>query len=451
MPAADADLESSSRAATPEPLTRLPFPPLTKSHILHCSYHFWHPLYVPSPPLRLTPPQSPALTPARYRSLTPKARLIALTPPFLAYLRADGIILPPSRPRTPTRDIDTDSGIFFAEDSDYNDSDDGDDEHNADPSSQWPDIHAAITNTIAELGGSVVPKLNWSAPKDATWISATNSMECRSANDVYLLLKSSDFVTHDLEQVFDGCVDDGATTSTSTATFTDADAATSAIPYTLVLRRTIPALIPSLEFRCFVRRRKLLCMCQRDLNHYDFLPSLVPLLKGLITSFFEEKLRDTFPEENFVFDVYVPQPRERGRVWLIDVNPWAGRTDPLLFSWLEVLRMPDPMSHALADGVLRLSLRDPGGVDSAARGEDGTEDGVDESDGDSTDDMENVDEGPEFRLVKRDDPEAYSFNTPQYSAHKLPKDVVDAGVEGPAGLRDFMERWRDIVREQGAE
>lgn len=268
---------------------------------------------------------------------------------------------------------------------------------------------------------------------------------------MYLLLKSSDFVTHDLEQVFDGCVDDGATTSTSTATLTDADAPTSAIPYTLVLRRTIPALIPSLEFRCFVRRRKLLCMCQRDLNHYDFLPSLVPLLKGLITSFFEEKLRDTFPEENFVFDVYVPQPRERGRVWLIDVNPWAGRTDPLLFSWLEVLRMPDPTSHGLADGVVRLYLRDPGSVDSVARGEDGNEDGVDESDGDRSDDMEDVDEGPEFRLVKRDDPEAYSFNTPQYSAHKLPKDVVDAGVEGPAGLRDFMERWRDIVREQGAE
>jgi len=30
---------------------------------------------------------------------------------------------------------------------------------------------------------------------------------------------------------------------------------------------------------------------------------------------------------------------------------------------------------------------------------------------------------PELRLVKKDDPEAYSFNTPQYSAHKLPKEV----------------------------
>lgn len=27
----------------PEPLTRLPFKPVTKSHILHCSYNYWHP------------------------------------------------------------------------------------------------------------------------------------------------------------------------------------------------------------------------------------------------------------------------------------------------------------------------------------------------------------------------------------------------------------------------
>ncbi|KAL9033020.1 MAG: hypothetical protein Q9214_007709 [Letrouitia sp. 1 TL-2023] len=55
---------------------------------------------------------------------------------------------------------------------------------------------------------------------------------------------------------------------------------------------------------------------------------------------------------------------------------------------------------------------------------------------------------PEFRLVKKDDPEAYSFSTPQYSAHKLPKDVVDASGGGEAGLREFMGQWRDIVKRQ---
>ena len=55
---------------------------------------------------------------------------------------------------------------------------------------------------------------------------------------------------------------------------------------------------------------------------------------------------------------------------------------------------------------------------------------------------------PEFRLVNRDDPEAYAFNTPRYSAHKMPKDVVDASGGGEAGLREFMGRWREIMREQ---
>ena len=63
----------------------------------------------------------------------------------------------------------------------------------------------------------------------------------------------------------------------------------------------------------------------------------------------------------------------------------------------------------------------------------------------SDSDVGDVDEGPVCRIVKRDDPEAYSFNTPQYSAHKLPKDVVDAGADGHVGLREFMGRWRDIV------
>jgi len=69
----------------------------------------------------------------------------------------------------------------------------------------------------------VVPKLDWSAPKDATWISATNSMECRTPNDVYLL-KSSDFITHDLEQAFDGC-EDIMSPSVTAATATTAIAA----------------------------------------------------------------------------------------------------------------------------------------------------------------------------------------------------------------------------------
>lgn len=397
---------SQSTSTAEEPLSRLPFPTLTCEHILHCSYHHWHP---------------------RYRSVTPKARLVPLSQPFIDYLRSDGILLPSEDNEPQTSSTDADSGIFSAStspaDSDFEDEE-------TDPSLAWLDIHRKIKETIAELKGSVYPKLNWSAPKDATWIAATNSMECRTANDVYLLLKSSDFIAHDLEQAFDSC--EGNDKVIESDQFEDTTSSyCDSIPYHLILRKTIPALVTSLEFRCFVRKSKLLCLCQRDLNHYAFLPSLVPKLRSRIQDFFNKNLQDTFPEENFTFDVYIPAPHDR--VWLIDINPWAVRTDPLLFSWLEILQMRGPEQ---GDQRSRASP-----AQEAGRLQDGGE-AVEEEE------LEHV---AKFRLVNRDDPEAYSFNTPQYGAHKLPRDVVDASGDGQAGLRDFMGQWRDILRKQDRE
>lgn len=53
---------------------------------------------------------------------------------------------------------------------------------------------------------------------------------------------------------------------------------------------------------------------------------------------------------------------------------------------------------------------------------------------------------PEMRLVKKDDPEAYSFNTSKYSAYKLPKEVFDAGQSGGNSLSEFATQWKDIVQ-----
>ncbi|MCJ1228908.1 hypothetical protein MMC12_005572 [Toensbergia leucococca] len=406
MPVADSDLREGS--SSPEPLTRLPFPPVTESNILHCSYHFWHPLY---------------------RSLTPKARLIPLSSPFLDYLRADGIILPSEDHDDESCLSDIDSRELSP--SSTSTSSDSEDEF-SDPSLSWLEIHQKIKSTITELGGSVMPKLNWSAPKDATWISATNSMECRTPNDIYLLLKSSDFITHDLEHAFDDCESDSASSTPSSTSGRSVSTANLTIPYHLILRKTIPSLATSLEFRCFVRARSLLCLCQRDLNHYEFLPALTSTLRPLIQRFFDEHLKSTFPDENFVFDVYVPQPYKK--VWLVDMNPWAVRTDPLLFSWMELLGMDRGASTPTVTDLENVADKD-------------------REDGDSSDldNEDNQQELPEFRLVNRDDPEAYVFNTPRYSAHKLPKDVVDASGDGEAGLREFMGRWRDVVRAQEKE
>ena len=316
----------------------------------------------------------------------------------------------------------------------------------------WIALHDKIKATIDELDGSVVPKLNWSAPKDATWISATNSMECQTPNDIYLLLKSSDFITHDLEHAFDDCEDESCSQSRresnddvqvklgsenevedsrsddqqSSQRLNNASSSPGSIAqtvlYCLVLRKTIPAMTTSLEFRCFVSARNLLCICQRDLNHYEFLASLIPKFLPLIQEFFDTSLKNTFPEKNFVFDIYIPPPH--ARVWLIDINPWAPRTDPLLFSWLELL--------AMAEGVQAGTK-----IENDSEGTE-TELALDDSEVEFA-------VVPEFRLVGRNDTGAFNLNTSQYSAHKLPRDVVDASVDGEAGIRDFMVQWREIV------
>ena len=371
--------------------------------------------------------------------MTPKARLVTLNDPFVEYLRSDGIVLPPEVEDLQTSLEDTDSGIFSSTSSDAgSDTDEGESE---DPSLAWLDVHQRVKSVITELGGNVVPKLNWSAPKDATWISATNNMECRTPNDIYLLLKSSDFITHDLEQAFDDCEDESNIRSGVPESSRNIDHSvdmlglephtpeTLDIPFHLILRKTITALVTSLEFRCFVGARQLLCICQRDLNHYPFLPGMIPVLRPLIQGFFDTNLKNTFPNENFVFDVYIPPPHKK--VWLIDINPWAPRTDPLLFSWLELLNMNGGNQVPISsDEVYAHSTDDEEDADKEEMHE------------------EELPYVPEFRLVNRDDPEAYSFNTPQYGAHKLPKDVVDAAGDGQAGLREFMGQWRDIVKRQ---
>ena len=348
-----------------QPLRQLPFPPLARSHVLNCSFHSWYP---------------------GLRSVTPKARLIPLSDAFADYLRADGIVLPPEHQTT----ADDDSGIY------------SDSEEEEDPSAQWEDIHTRIRDTIAELGGKVVPKLNWSAPKDATFMSATNDMVCRSPNDIYLLLKSSDFITHDLEHAFDGCIDEPSP----------------AIPYHLVLRKAFN-LNPALEFRCFVRDKTLLAISQREMNYFSFLFNLRPSLLVRIRAFLNDHLLPNFPDKSFVFDVYMPPPHDR--VWLIDINPWAPRTDTLLFSWLELLQMADT-----------------------------TENGEPTADATESDDEEFVYE-PEFRLVERDDPEAYQFSATKYSAHKLPKEVVDASMAADGGMKELMEEWKRALDRQVQE
>lgn len=380
------------------------FPPVTKDHIRNCSYDVWFP---------------------KYRSSCIKSRIIPLPPPVVQYLQEDGIVLADedaseqdedeewqssTTPTTQTRIIDPDSS---------DDEDDG--PERLPPNQRFPETHQLIKEKIAELGGAVAPKLNWSSPQDATWISSyQNTLKCTTPNDIYLLLKSSSFITHDLYHAFDGC--------------TSAPLSQPHSPV-LVLR---PFFSPhaAMEFRCFVKHRTLIGISQRDPNYYDFLEGIRPQLWRKIKKFFREKLRFTFPDASFAFDVYVPKSSfgedGLGRVSLIDINPWAPRTDSLLFTWQELLEME-----------VRQPLYGPASNDAGP--ETSGDDTMTEEEEDDDDFEYRPDPGPEFRILEKDDPAAFNFSSSRYSAHKLPKDVVDASMAGEGGLREFAMQLKEFT------
>ncbi|KAJ4304061.1 hypothetical protein N0V88_001670 [Collariella sp. IMI 366227] len=420
MPALEPTSSHAGNAVDDE----LRFPPVTRDHILHCSYDYWFP---------------------KYRTSCIRSRIIPLTPDFVSYIREDGIIL--ADEGTP-KDNEDDTAASGDEDDwepsfptsdhpapprdeleeDYSSDSDTDTEDTrpvrSSPDRRFPALHAEITSAITALGGAVCPKLNWSSPKDATWISRhPNTMKCTSANDIYILLKSSSFISHDLDHAFE----DTAPSSTNT---------------TFPTRPSTPYFnpLPSLEFRCFVKDRALIAISQRDLNYYAFLSSIQGQIIRRARELFN-KMRLTFPDACFVFDVYIPEAdyddnsdgeddghggRERtvlGRARLIDINPWAPRTDTLLFDWRELL----------GTRVARPLLGSPS-----------EEQGV-TTDEETETEEEEEEEEPELRLVEESDPSAYNFSSPQYSAHKLPKDVVDASMAGEGGIREFARRWQRIT------
>lgn len=341
----------------------------------------------------------------------------------MEYIREDGITLADEDDEEDDDDVEWEgpTTVSRVEPEEVGSDSDSDDETPAalPPNKRFPELHQLIKDKIAEVGGETAPKLNWTSPKDAAWISPhQNTVKCTTPNDVYLLLKSSNFITYDMEHAFEDCTPIPGTT------------APAAFNPVLVLRSFFNP-HTALEFRCFVKHRNLVGICQRDLKYYEFLMDLRPAIVSKISQFFNHKLRYTFPDGNFAFDVYIPEGEDEplGRVRLIDINAWAPHTDPLLFGWDELndWEVPGPIIGVAGED-------DNGGVP--------TESEVTE-DEDEDDDEEDI--VPELRLVDKDHASAYNLSSPAYSAHKLPKDVVDASNAGEGGMREFAQKWKEMI------
>ncbi|XP_064400043.1 cell division cycle protein 123 homolog [Halichondria panicea] len=247
-----------------------------------------------------------------FSSITFKSVFIPLSGEFVSFLLSDGCVLPEGC-FLPAMDVcGGDSSSDEADD--WNE---GDSNQQTKQAPAFLDIVQSITEGIKALGGEVLPKLNWSAPRDAVWVVPSNSLRCTCAAEVILLLKSSNFITHDLTRVFEYCLP---------------SATKLPFQYQLCLRKS-ENIRPSAEFRCFVLSHTLIGICQR--NHtacYKNLLEMRDTLRAEIISFFDE-IKGKFPNDNYVFDICRIQENS---YWLVDFNPYCSMTDPLLFSWEEL-------------------------------------------------------------------------------------------------------------------
>ncbi|CAD6885724.1 unnamed protein product [Tilletia controversa] len=426
-----------------------------------------------------------------HRSHAPKATVINLAelqPEFIPWLESGSFVLPEDpKPaglgEDHGDDEDEHSGIEASDlsarrrsglDDDPQGREDQDEEEDELPAPTFPALHKRLCELIEKYDGAVFPKLNWSAPRDAAWIVPGATLRCTSPQDIYLLLKSSDFVATDIAQTRELYLD-AAFSSLSLGSITvDPEAAAAATASSSTTTRSLPplqlvikqhfAFPTSHEFRCFVHRRRLLAISQRDTA--TAFPHLQPAqtrrtIRRLIKSFWRSRLDLAPPQpgsegssdavsptallRDYVFDVYLT--RDMSRVFLVDLAPWGiARTDPLLWNWDE---LEEKSEHYWA-------RRQPGS-DQAAGDEEEEED--DESDDEAYDDDDEP--LPPLRVLSsdQDDPSAnlassssssaaqsHSFsNTPTYAHNMVPADfhALASATAGPAGAGKTLEQLRE--------
>lgn len=286
------------------------FPILTKKHIDSCKYTNWYETF-------------------HKKSLgkyTIDSHILKdLSHNFISFLLEDDIKL-----KTNTDNTFNDHNQDFSDwsSSENDTSSDEDSIKFVDPKSVFPEVDDFINSCFDKNNNKLTPRLNWSAPKDAVWILPyNNTMLTYTSDDIYLLLKSSNYIMHDLLYPYDEVKDSREKGDVS---------------HDLILREWIENFNPSLEFRVFVMKGKIIGISQRDIRtEYIYLHDIKDEVRSTIDDFFEEAFTKNYfegksiDEQNLVLDLYVDIKTHYLKV--IDINPFARSTEPLLFTWNELL------------------------------------------------------------------------------------------------------------------
>ncbi|KIR32126.1 cytoplasmic protein [Cryptococcus deuterogattii MMRL2647] len=260
-----------------------------------------------------------------------------------------------------------------------------------------PKLNAAVRQAVEQYSGAVFPKLNWTSPKDAAFIlpqASSGPLYCSSPADIYLLLKSSDFISHDLdnERAYSGAQDPQIEEN----------------PKIELVLKKFENLNPSREIRCFVRNNMLvgkdspsvtisrvwpmifIGITQRDMNFYDHLQP--------------EEVRTSVDSFRDVFDLYL-SPNFDSAI-IIDFQPYRKSTDSLLFTYEELL------------SILQDAL--------------------------STSDSESRPRLPIFKIIDSQAHPAVTRNAPTYQSNMMPLEMIEFS-EG-RNMAEFKEAWDEAVR-----
>lgn len=254
-----------------------------------------------------------------------------IPPEFLDYLREDGVRVRDGSRALPKRDADgwSSSDEWTDEDEDSDETKQGmkktEGEGISECSSDEEKIlsfGSRVDGAIAFLGGSVLPRLNWSCPSDATWVSLEGNMRCKNADEVFLLLKCSSRISYDLGEWKGMC------------SGTDHCPAHDGMDELHLILRKWVDLRHRMEFRVFVRQHVIVGMSQRDPTlFHEFSKQEKDKVKKRIHEFYESRVLNRFGCADFVLDVYL---EGRNKVYIVDFNTFGGATQPLLFSWEEL-------------------------------------------------------------------------------------------------------------------
>ncbi|WVO18590.1 hypothetical protein L204_106309 [Cryptococcus depauperatus] len=312
---------------------------------------------------------------------------------FMRWLEADSIFLPEGSERSqPKHNLESERLR-----SDSNASDDS--ESSVPPVYHLPRLNQAIREAIEKYGGAVFPKLNWTSPKDAAFIlpqTSTGPLHCSSPADVYLLLKSSDFISHGVDNL-----------TAYSGTNNESLIGLSTRPKIELVLKKFENLNSAGEIRCFIRNRTLIGITQRDMNFYNHLQSEDTQLKICQTAreFFEDEIRENYEGgDDYVFDLYLSPNFQHATI--IDFQPYRPSTDALLFTYEELLRLlllaPSPENDHSSVHL------------------------------------------PTLRVIDSMTHPAATRNAPAYQSNMLPLEMME--MSQGRNMAEFKEAWEDAIR-----